>query len=223
VGEAIFDPAYWRHLGRLAPADRGRGCAWFVGDGSRDWVLRHYRRGGFAAKLAADRYVWTGEARVRAFAEWRLLDSLWRRGLPVAQPIAARFRRDRLFYRCDLLTRRVPQARPLSALLGGAAAPDPPWGAIGAAVAALHHAGVDHADLNAHNVLIDARGKICFIDFDRGRLRAHGRWTMRNLRRLHRSVIKLGAAGSGADLGSAWNVLMNAYRAAAGEMPPPAA
>jgi hypothetical protein len=41
------------------------------------WVLRHYRRGGAVARrLLADRYVWAGEERVRAFAEWRLLARL---------------------------------------------------------------------------------------------------------------------------------------------------
>ena len=80
-------------------------------------MLRHYRRGGFIARLSRDRYVWTGEARVRAFAEWRLLELLTERGLPVPKPIAARYQRSGLLYRCDLITQRIADAQPLSAAL----------------------------------------------------------------------------------------------------------
>jgi 3-deoxy-D-manno-octulosonic acid kinase len=45
--------------------------------------------------------------------------------------------------------------------------------------------------LNAHNILLDGSQGISVIDFDRGRLRAPGRWTSRNLRRLHRSLAKI--------------------------------
>jgi 3-deoxy-D-manno-octulosonic acid kinase len=63
---------------------------------------------------------------------------------------------------------------------------------VGAAIAGLHRAGVDHADLNAHNILIDAKGTVSIIDFDRGRVRAPGTWAARNLLRLRRSLVKIG-------------------------------
>ncbi|HUY84098.1 MAG TPA: 3-deoxy-D-manno-octulosonic acid kinase, partial [Steroidobacteraceae bacterium] len=221
-GEALFDPSHWRRAGSAAPAGRGRGAAWFVGDGTRDWVLRHYRRGGLVARLVADRYCWVGEDRVRAFAEWRLLDRLWRRGLPVPRPVAARYRRDRLCYRCDLITCRIPDARPLSERLVAGGLPEAHWAALGAAVARLHREGVDHADLNAHNVLIDDHGRVSFVDFDRGRLRASGGWAARNLRRLRRSLRKLGAAAGG-DFEVEWRALMSAYAAAGRVAAPPTA
>src|SRR4029453_11025308 len=63
------------------------------------WVLRHYRRGGLIAKLSQDSYLWTGAARTRSFAEWRLLAELRRRGLRVPAPIAARYVRGLFTYR----------------------------------------------------------------------------------------------------------------------------
>src|ERR1700736_4244375 len=81
--ESMFDPEYWRARGELAGVTGGRGSAWFVMAGARRWVLRHYRRGGFIARFSRDRYVWAGEKKVRAFAEWRLLELLWQRGLSV--------------------------------------------------------------------------------------------------------------------------------------------
>ena len=189
--ESPFDAEFWRLRGELIDVTRGRGSAWFVASGERQWALRHYRRGGFIARFSQDRYVWAGEDRVRAFAEWRLLDLLSRRGLPVPKPVAARYQRSGLLYRCDLITQRIVGARPLSETLKDGAISESTWHAVGAAVAELHRAGVDHADLNAHNILLDTRGAVSVIDFDRGRLRAPGAWALRNLQRLRRSLAKI--------------------------------
>jgi tRNA A-37 threonylcarbamoyl transferase component Bud32 len=81
----------------------------------------------------------------------------------------------------------------MSAALEEGALAAPVWRAVGAAVARLHRHGVDHADLNAHNILIDTVGIISVIDFDRGKLRTAGAWTSRNLARLKRSLQKIAA------------------------------
>ena len=221
--ETLFDPEFWRARGELIAASGGRGSAWFIASGGRQWVLRHFRRGGFIARLSQDGYVWTGEEGVRAFAEWRLLELLARRGLPVPRPVAARYQRTGLRYRCDLITQRIVDAEPLSAALARRALPEPVWRAVGATVARLHGAGVDHADLNAHNILLGMKGDapgvkdgVTVIDFDRGRLRAQGAWRARNLQRLRRSLAKITR-----DLPSdrfseeTWGWLMAGYEAAA--------
>jgi len=189
--ESWFDPEHWRARGELVEAAGGRGSAWFIASGDRHWVLRHFRRGGFIARLSRDRYVWAGEDRVRAFAEWRLLDTLAQRDLPVPKPVAAHYRRTGLTYRCDLITQRIAGAASMSSALERSALPESTWRGVGAAIARLHRAGADHADLNAHNILIDAHGAVSVLDFDRGRLRSPGPWTSRNLGRLHRSLAKI--------------------------------
>jgi len=205
--EALFDPEYWRRRGELQEVSGGRGSAWFIASGTRQWALRHFRRGGFIARLSQDCYVWTGESRVRAFAEWRLLKLLTERGLPVPKPVAARYHRRGLCYRCDLITQRVANAEPLSSVLARAPLAETRWRAVGAAIAKLHGAGVDHADLNAHNILIDAKGVVTVIDFDRGRLRAAaGAWSRRNLQRLQRSLLKTGGFSD-----ASWQWLMAGY------------
>ena len=191
AGESLFDPTFWAARGELAAVSGGRGSAWFVGPAAYPWVLRHYRRGGFAARVSKDRFWWCGESKVRAFAEWRLLWQLLQHGLPVPQPIAAWYRREAVSYRCDLLMRRIADAQPLSALLLLSALPESSWRAIGLVIAHLHRAGVDHADLNAHNILLDSAGAVSVIDFDRGQLRAPGKWRERNVRRLQRSLAKI--------------------------------
>jgi len=212
--ESLFDPEYWRRRGELAGVTGGRGSAWFIASGERQWVLRHFRRGGLIARLSRDLYVWAGEDKVRAFAEWRLLELLWQRGLPVPKPVAARYSRAVFGYRCDLITERIRGGEPLSAVLAHGALGEIQWRALGAAVARLHLAGADHADLNAHNILIAASG-VSVIDFDRGRLRKPGAWTLRNLQRLRRSLGKISRALPPDRYTEAnWDWLMTGYGAA---------
>jgi len=213
ITESLFDPEFWRARGELAAVSGGRGSAWFIGSGANAWALRHCRRGGFMARFSRDHYWWAGEDRVRSFVEWRLLQRMTAHGLPVPRPIAARYQRSGLFYRCDLITQRIVGAQPLSALLAAHALPEAQWQAIGAAIARLHEAGVDHADLNAHNVLIDTAGTVSVIDFDRGRLRRQpGSWALGNLQRLRRSLDKI-SRGLPADRWTtpAWEWLMAGY------------
>ncbi len=212
--ECLFEPGFWQARGELSRVRRGRGAAWFVAADRGGWVLRHYRRGGaLAARMALDRYVWTGEDRVRAFEEFRLLALLHERGLPVPEPIAARYRRGWLSYRCDLITRRIPQAEPLSELLQRGRLEAAVWQLVGATVARFHRLGVDHADLNANNILLDVHGAVSVLDFDRGRIRPPGGWRERNLRRLERSFSKV-ARGLPRDrfMRSDWQALHEAYR-----------
>ncbi len=185
-----------------------------MGSGERQWVLRHYRRGGFIARLSQDSYVWTGEDRVRAFAEWRLLDAMTQRGLRLPKPIAARYERNGMLYRCDLITQRIMHTETLPGALARAPLAESQWRAVGAALAQLHRASVDHADLNAHNILIDVQGMVSVIDFDRGRERAPGKWSMRNLQRLQRSLAKI-ALGLPPERYSAqaWEWLLAGYEA----------
>jgi 3-deoxy-D-manno-octulosonic acid kinase len=215
AGDSLFDPKFWSARGELAVVAGGRGSAWFIGSAANAWVLRHYRRGGFIARLSQDRYWWLGEDRVRAFAEWRLLDYLAQRGLPVPKPVAARYQRAGMSYRCDLITERIANAQSLSAALAMAAVAQSTWRAIGAAIARFHGLGVDHADLNAHNILVDGNQGVSVIDFDRGRLRAPGAWTSRNLQRLRRSLAKI-SVNMPPDrfTPAAWEQLLAGYQAA---------
>ena len=213
--EALFDPDFWLARGELAAVSGGRGSAWFVGSSAHPWVLRHYRRGGFMARISQDRYWWSEEDRVRSFTEWRLLHYLAQRGLNVPKPVAAFYRCERWTYRCDLITERISQAQSLSAALAAGALAAAMWRAVGAAVARLHRHGVDHADLNAHNILLDPFGVVSVIDFDRGQLRAPGAWTAKNLARLERSLQKIAAAlPKDRFTPACWTELLAGYRAA---------
>ncbi|MDE2307471.1 MAG: 3-deoxy-D-manno-octulosonic acid kinase [Xanthomonadaceae bacterium] len=208
-----FAPAYWRERGAMRTLAGGRGGVAVVGSPVGECVLRHYRRGGAVAALMGDRYLWGGAGRTRPFVEFRLLGEIARRGLPVPAVVAARYVRHGLFYSADLITCRIADAHTLAECLAAGRLDETLAAAVGGLVARFHRAGIWHADLNAHNVLVTPGG-LYLIDFDRGRLRAPApAWQQANLRRLRRSLLKLGAAAQGeAVFGqTVWQPLLERY------------
>lgn len=192
-GEQQFDLEHWRAQGALQEIAGGRSSIAVVTVGEQRWVLRHYRRGGFIARCSRDRYLWLGETRTRSFAEWRLLAELRRRGLPVPAPVAARYVRSALTYSADLITEHLAGCRTLADAITGVELPRDHWSAIGRTIGAFHRNGVHHADLNAHNIMLDgaATPNVYLLDFDRGRIRARGAWEQGVLARLRRSLEKI--------------------------------
>lgn len=186
----MLDPAHWGDAASPV-SEGGRGAAWFVHGGFGEAVLRHYRRGGLAAKFSRVSYLWQGEGRVRSIAEFRLLARLRAAGLPVPAPLLAGYWKRGPVYSAAILVERITGARTLASWLSRAP-DDAPWEALGAVIARMHAAGVEHADLNAHNLLVDAGGAPWLIDFDRGRRHWRpGAWRQQNLDRLARSLAKL--------------------------------
>ena len=205
-----FSPEKWGE--RARPVDSGgRGGAWFIDAPSSQCVLRHYRRGGLAARFSRDRYLWHGPDKTRSFAEFRLTRALLARGLPVPRPVAASYVRDGMFYRASILLERLMDVRTLADLAAKTEG-QAPWESTGRLVARFHRAGLDHADLNAHNILFDGNGHGWLIDFDRGRLRIPATaWREQNLARLRRSLLKLRGERSTEDVGLAFAHLRRAY------------
>ena len=190
---ALFSPAHWGEKARPV-GEGGRGGAWFVDAPFGPCVLRHYLRGGLAARLSHDRYLWQRADRTRSFAEFRILRELLRRKCPVPQPVAACYLRGRFSYRAWIIVERLREVRSLADLVREAPA-DAPWEDTGVLIARFHREGLDHADLNAHNVLYDARGKGWLIDLDNSRMHIPATaWRERNLQRLLRSLHKVAGA-----------------------------
>jgi len=191
----IFDPLLLARHGQIAGEARGRGTAWFLAVQNHSWVLRHYRRGGLMSGLSRDRYWWRGEERTRPFAEWQLTYHLHRAGLPVPAPIAARYSKQGVRYRGDIITERLLDVWSLAQALEAAPQSVLTWIAIGRCLRRFHDLRVCHADLNAHNILLGQHDpqqeRIYLIDFDRGSLRKPGFWQDANLVRLRRSLEKI--------------------------------
>jgi 3-deoxy-D-manno-octulosonic acid kinase len=140
-----------------------------------------------------------------------LLRELVRQGLPVPRPIAAQYLREGWRYRAAILLERIEGARSLAerAATSGHGAP---WEETGRLIARFHRVGLDHADLNASNILFDTHGNGWVIDLDRSQLRIPAtRWREGNLSRLRRSLMKLRGSRSEADVDADFARLHGAY------------
>lgn len=186
VSNADFDPRN-PGLGAQAVQAGGRQSAWYINTAAGPAVLRHYRRGGLIAKLIRDRYLWLGWRRSRAWRELVIMQYLRQADAPVPQPLAAATWHDGLSYQAAIMIQRIPDVQTLAQAVEQA-----PLKQVAKAILAVHDAGVWHADLNAHNILIDKQQQVFIIDFDRAQRRTMKlKQRKNNLNRLRRSLIKV--------------------------------
>jgi 3-deoxy-D-manno-octulosonic acid kinase len=193
ISEERFTPGGWPHAEALTGALRssGRGNTMFVGNVPRQFVLRHFMRGGLIGKLIKDTFIFSGPDKTRSFREWRLLDKLSSNNFNVPRPAAARYCQHGTFYTADIITVRIPDVMPLSQYIAENNPDDAFWQSVGASIYKFHVAGVYHADMNAYNLQIDTSGDLWMLDFDKGALRPLGTWQQETLGRLHRSLHKI--------------------------------
>jgi 3-deoxy-D-manno-octulosonic acid kinase len=213
-----FDSGYWRARGDLKGEAQGRGAVFFFEYRGCEYVLRHYRRGGMVARLVTDQYIWTGLRSSRPWREWHLLAAMYALGLPVPKPFAARLIKNGVFYTADLITHKIPGGVSLAETLTVSRPGQAVWRKIGSVIRRFHDAGVEHADLNAHNILLTDKD-VFLIDFDNGRMHApdnyrkrlHG-WRRGNLQRLLRSLKKLGGQRPAFHFSAGdWRFLLEGY------------
>lgn len=218
VGVPWFEPRYWIAHDAVIAEAHGRGRTWIVrqaetGGGERQLVLRHYRRGGLIARLSHDRYLWLGETATRPFREFALLARMHAAGLPVPQPVAARYLRHGRTWSGDILLGFVPQTQTLAQRLSSGSVSLQTWAAMGRMLRGFHDVGVCHTDLNAHNILLRGPAQTWLIDFDGASVRRPGLWRDANLVRLRRSLEKLNdGPASGRFDEPQWHCLLSAYR-----------
>lgn len=214
--DILFLPQRLREQGAIKETGLGRGGSYFVEWSGRRYVLRHYRRGGFAAKLLSDQYLWTGLKNTRAWREWRLLRVLIQQNLPAPKPAAVKVTRYGFIYKADIIMEAIRDAESISTLLTTTQFRPDIWHAIGATIKRFHMGGVYHADLNAHNILIDKYQQVYCIDFDRGEMRGpNNTWQQANLNRLKRSFCKLYASQKVFHYSDDdWRVLLEGYNEA---------
>ena len=181
-------------------ASAGRGNTFFIQWHGRTLVLRYYRRGGLVRHVSDRRYLFSGMQNTRAYREFQVLMHLQTVGLPSSRPFACQVIRSGLTYTASMITYRI-QGETLTASLlqdDGLSSVllenEALWRSIGHTIARFHKAGIYHADLNAHNIMLDDNADVYLIDFDRARIRtqpAINNWCLTNMRRLEVSLKKI--------------------------------
>ena len=187
---ALFDAHYWQQHNKVVGSATGRGTTWFVQLPTITAALRHYHRGGLFGKLVKDHYWFRSWPATRSFAEFELLQRLRAAGVNVPRAIAACATKKGLFYQADLLSERIANAQDLVTLLQKGPIAAELYQKIGVEIAKMHRIGVNHTDLNIHNILIDAEQRVWIIDFDKCRQQDGDGWKNDNLARLKRSFKK---------------------------------
>ncbi len=208
----LFDLEYLTQKGIVDQPVGGRGSCYFHSIEGQDRVLRHYRRGGLIGEILHDQYFGLSLKKSRSWQEWHLLEKLFSEGFPVPRPVAAGVKKSFVFYRADLITIQIPEVKTLASVLNVDELDMASWFSVGACIRRFHNRGVYHADLNAHNILLNRAGEVFLLDFDRGKIRRDGAWKVFNLKRLRRSLRKLGGQdGSFAFSDHCWQSLMSGY------------
>ena len=212
---SFFDPEYWQGKDAVRGRASGRGSALFLDTEFGLAVLRPYLRGGWPAKISRDRYFFTGINRSRPFREFNILMQMKALDLPVPVPLAALVERGLISYRGVLLMAQIRGVETLGDFLGTAAADSDVWPDAGKCIRRFHQAGVNHADLNCRNILINRQErKVYLVDFDRCTMNADSEGGGKsNLARLKRSIVKMWPANAPVILEDCWQALMGGYHA----------
>lgn len=206
-----FDDGYWLNQGRLLGASSGRGSAWMVKSEQEKMMLRHYYRGGLPAKFNRDKYLWTGINRTRSFSEYKLLEKMTALNLPVPEPVAAQACKVGLFYQANILIQYIIHDSTFAEILNQES-DEYIWKDIGLTIALFHNNGINHADLNANNILISKK-QIYLIDFDHSKqCKRNKMWQKANLKRLKRSIDKLTDNNHIEANNRKWNTLEKGYQ-----------
>jgi 3-deoxy-D-manno-octulosonic acid kinase len=213
IDENIFETDFWKMDKEAQPQSMGRGTVYFVKIQDQPCVLRHYNRGGLVAKLTLDKYLWIGEHNTRSFKEWRLLNDMVKKRLPVPAPVAARYVRNGIYYKADIITREIPDIESLSDKLLGNSMTEKLWENIGECIAKFHCHGFFHMDLNVENIQIDQNNQVFLLDFDKGKVSEPlGRLSDLNLMRLRRSIAKVTQLKQLAFPSSGWDKCITKYK-----------
>ncbi len=188
--ELVFSAQYWQQQNKVLGSAQGRGTTWFINMEMLPAALRHYRRGGLFGRLVADQYLFSGWDNTRCYAEFMLLQQLSEAGVRVPKPVAARAQKSGLIYRADIITEFVAGSQDLVSCLQKEALPAEMYQKIGAEIAKMHAAQVNHTDLNIHNILLDSQHNVWLIDFDKCSKQSGNNWQSSNIERLKRSFVK---------------------------------
>ncbi|GLQ74616.1 3-deoxy-D-manno-octulosonic acid kinase [Vibrio penaeicida] len=210
--DRLFDIDYWQNQNKVIGQASGRGTTWFVDLGETHAALRHYRRGGLFGKLVKDQYVFTGFDKTRSALEFSLLGLMRKNGLNVPKPIAANAQKTGLTYRADIITEKIKNARDLVDILKSETLEARHYQQIGREIRKMHDLGINHTDLNIHNILMDEQEKFWIIDFDKCFQQSGESWKQGNLERLKRSFEKEAQRSLGEDIIESMEPIIVGYR-----------
>lgn len=187
IADALLDGA-----GCVPLCSGGRGTVFRFPLPEGSGIVRPYRRGGLMRHFISEGYLLENRPLRELRTHWRCVE----KGLSVPEPLGVCWGRSGFWLRGAIATREASGVTLLQYLQESRGNAAPMLALAGAAVFAMHEAGVWHADLQVRNFLV-ANDRIVLLDFDKARI-AHSLSATartRNLLRLRRSFDKNGFSG----------------------------
>ena len=208
-----FDTAYWRTNFKTGPVTGGRGGSIRINIRGKAAILRQYLRGGMVTRFSTNRYLWLGRSRTRAWREWSMLRLALEAGFPVPEPLGICVCRDGILYRAAIITAYIDNSETLAERIAHSALDHKSWHRLGLLLKRFQEHNFRHADLNANNILVDYRDQFFIIDFDKARLMKNlDDWQWSPLRRLQRSLAKIGRQQKIHYRSTDWQALIDGYQ-----------
>ena len=169
----------------------GRGRTLDIEFNGKRFILKHYIRGGFAAKISYDKYYFDTIASTRSVKEYNFLNNLFNKGLPVPKPAALQVIRKKFTYTADLLTCKINNEGTLHDFIVNEKMNSTLWASLSDTLEKFYNENVYHSDLNAKNILIDRQNNFYLVDFDNSFFFYKTKLFKKSIKRLERSLSKL--------------------------------
>lgn len=191
-----FELSYWQDNPQSLLLAGGRGASQKIMLEGEPFVLRRYLRGGLMAKISYEHYLWLGKGQTRPYKELEVLKYAKQMQLPVPACLAYCVEKKGLFYRAAIMTEFLSNEGTLASYLNKFELNKKHWRSLAKVIKKMHDAQINHADLNADNILVHdlKEGALGFslIDFDKAKIEKDSiTWPLNNINRLQRSLVKL--------------------------------
>lgn len=191
INHAFFNPLEKSNL-NFQVLLGGRGGTYLVNSNQQTCVLKKYLRGGLMAKISYDSYLWLGLKQSRVEQERNIIQYLTENKFITPQFVAFQIIQTGLLYQQSMITQFVKNKGSLESILDQQELSETQIINLAKTLKVMHQLKVNHADLNANNILLDENEHWIIIDFDKAKImQEDGHWKNQNLQRLKRSLEKL--------------------------------
>ena len=189
--DKLFNTDYISKEGLIKSEVDGRGKTFEIEINGERFILKHYIRGGFAAKITYDKYYFDSIAATRPLKEYNFLNNLFKKGLPVPRPAALQVVTNKFTYTADLITCKIKNEGTLYDFIVNGKMNSDLWSSLGYTLEKFCNENVYHSDLNAKNILIDRENNFYLVDFDNSYFFYKKELFRKSIRRLERSLSKI--------------------------------
>jgi len=187
----LFNTDYISKEGLIKSVADGRGKVLELQYKNERYFLKHYIRGGLAAKFSYDSYIFSSLSSTRAIKEYNMLNIMKEQGLPVPKAAALQIITNRFTYKANLITCKIDNKGTLYEFIINKKMNHDLWNKLYMTLEQFYQKNVYHSDLNSKNIIIDKDNNIYLLDFDNSYFFYEKKLFRKSVLRLERSLKKI--------------------------------